>query len=127
MDNLDELYRQMADLTLPECRDTCRIPFYCCSPHACQVTRSWAKEKYGIELEETDHPILPFMGERGCTVAPYLRPLCTVHTCDINSFGYKPGDDQWTDRYFALRDKIADLEYEQEVSNSKPTIHKEST
>lgn len=59
-----------------------------------------------MELQETGHPRLPFMGSDGCIVAPHLRPICTVHTCDINSLGFKKGDPDWTKRYFALRAKL---------------------
>ena len=74
-----------------------------------------AKEDYGIELvpETQPHPKgLLFIGEKGCTVPPYLRPLCTLHTCDVNSFGFKRNDPKgvWTKKYFALRAKIENIE-----------------
>jgi hypothetical protein len=79
----------------------------------------------GITLPKTEHPRLPFMGveivssgfpalskmeETGCTVPPHLRPLCTMHTCDINSCGFKPSDPRWTKEYFKLRVIIERLE-----------------
>lgn len=75
------------------------------------MARSIAKEQWGIELEETGHPTLPFMSATGCTVDPHLRPNCTLHTCDINGLGFKRGDQKWTDRYFKLRAKIEKLEF----------------
>jgi hypothetical protein len=54
--------------------------------------------------------MIPFMGPTGCVVAPHLRPICTVHTCDINGMGFKrgPGSGPWTKRYFELREQIED-------------------
>jgi hypothetical protein len=33
-----------------------------------------------------------------------------MHTCQINSLGFKPGDEKWTRKYFCLRAKIERLE-----------------
>jgi hypothetical protein len=70
-----------------------------------------AKEEWGTELTPTGHPRLPFMGETGCVVPPHMRPMCTMHTCAVNSLGFKMGDMAWTEKYFALRDKIETLEF----------------
>lgn len=108
MTDLPTLYQQMADLTKPECASSCRIPHSCCSPEYCQMAREVAKE-WGVELDETDHPTLPFMGDNGCVVAPHLRPMCTIHTCDIGAFGCKfhpSPDPEWDEKYFRLREKI---------------------
>ena len=40
----------------------------------------------------------------GATV--HLRPICTVHTCSIASLGFKKNDQEWTKRYYELRDKM---------------------
>ena len=74
------------------------------------MARTFARERYGIELSETDHPELPFMGPEGCTVAPYLRPICTIHACPIS---YAPvsnlgGCPTRTKEYFDLRKEIFD-------------------
>jgi hypothetical protein len=106
---LVQLFQQMVDLTAPECALRCRLPHSCCNSYECENTAQYALETYGVTLERTKHPSLPFMGERGCTVAPYLRPLCSVHTCGISTYGCKPGDDEWTERYFNLRDELNDL------------------
>lgn len=106
------LYQQMADLTQPECANNCRVPLSCCDPMYCEMAEQYAKEKYNIDLETTGHATLKFMGEKGCTVAPYLRPSCTMHTCAVNSLGFKPDDKDWTRKYFALRYKIEGLELE---------------
>lgn len=106
------LYQQMADMTAPECATVCRVPHSCCDEFACQMTKMFAKEEYGIALpEQPKKPGDPFknafyLGPDGCTVAPHLRPHCTMHTCAINGLGFKHGDPEWTKRYFKLRTKI---------------------
>ena len=59
-----------------------------------------------VVLTPTDHPRLKFMSPTGCVVPPHLRPLCTLHTCDVNGRGFKPNDPAWTARYFALREQL---------------------
>lgn len=100
----------MAELTLPECKYSCRCPLSCCSVEYCELTKDWAKEKWNIELQSTGHPSLLFMGSNGCIVEPHLRPFCTLHTCSINSLGFKKNDSEWTTEYFKLRDEIGNLE-----------------
>lgn len=74
----------------------------------------YAKDRWNTDLTRTAHPRLPLMGEHGCIAPPHLRPMCTMHTCQVNSLACKPGDPQWTNRYFQLRDQIEDMEYELE-------------
>jgi hypothetical protein len=115
-DKLVQLYQQMADLTAPECAGigpgSCRCPHSCCDAMACSITKGYALEQ-GVALPE--YPPNPkgafYLSEKGCTVAPHLRPLCTIHTCQINSLGFKPGDEKWTKKYFSLRNKIERLEW----------------
>ena len=104
-ETLIQLYQRMADLTLPECQ-TCPIPLRCCDATYCTLAMAWASSRWGVTLERTAHPTLPLMGPEGCTAAPHLRPLCTLHTCYVNNLGYKPDDPVWTERYFALREDI---------------------
>lgn len=101
---LVQLMQQMADLTLPECQK-CRLPLSCCDSMYCEMAMEYAKEELGVTLEKTDHPILPLMGLTGCTAAPHLRPLCTLHTCKINGIG-SSGNSDWDRQYFELREKI---------------------
>jgi hypothetical protein len=108
---LINLYQEMADLTSPECSTVCKIPHSCCDDMYCGLAKERADE-LGVEVKPTGHPTLPFMGPNGCTIAPYLRPLCTFHTCAINSMGFKIADPKWTRKYFSLRDKIEKMEYE---------------
>ncbi len=105
------LYDEMYQMTKLECSSTCRIPHSCCSIEYCLIAISHAKERYGVDLETTVHPTLPLMGKDDCIAAPHFRPLCTLHTCEINSLGYKTGSLEWTEKYFNLRDNIEELEY----------------
>lgn len=109
-EQLIELYKQIAAHTLPECANTCRVPYSCCSPEYCHMAIEHAKNRWGVELPIVGDK-LPLMGSDGCTAAPHLRPLCTLHTCQVNSMGCKLGDMAWTERYFELRDEIEELEY----------------
>jgi hypothetical protein len=110
VEQLIKLYFQMYEHTLWECTYNCKCPQSCCSPEYCEMAQTWAREEHGIELKVTDHPSLPLMGPLGCTAAPYLRPACTLHTCQVNGLGFKPGDDAWTREYFRLRDNIESIE-----------------
>ena len=110
---LVDLYRQMAEMTAPECAG-CRSPHSCCEAEYCLGAEEHAKARWGVEPKRTDHPKLPFMGESRCTLEPHLRPICTVHTCDVASIGCKRGDPEWTQKYFILREKIDVLEWDLE-------------
>jgi len=101
-----EMFQQISDLTLPECRSTCKIPYSCCSPEYCLMAIDYAKDKWKVILTPTKHPKLPLMGKNGCIAEPYLRPLCSIHTCEINSIGIKKNDPEWTKKYFELREKL---------------------
>ena len=109
---LVELYQQMYEMTLPECK-SCRVPLSCCDEMYCRLAEDWAAE-FGVKLEPTGHPTLKFMGQNGCTVPPHFRPNCTLHTCDMNSLGFKRKDLKWTEKYFELRERINQLEQEQD-------------
>ncbi len=116
------LYRKMAEHTGPLCGGpTCFKnarpeeipPNRCCSPEYCEMAIQWAEEIHGVKLDRTGHPTLPLMAVepgKGCTAAPHLRPICTMHACCINSLGFHPDDPKWTDRYFRLRAQIERLE-----------------
>lgn len=107
--HLVSLYRDMAVLTSPECAGSCVVPHSCCQDYYCAETIQYAQESWGITLTPTGHERLPLMGPSGCVAAPHLRPICTVHTCDVANMGFKrrPQPDlQWTKRYFRLRAQI---------------------
>jgi hypothetical protein len=100
-----ELSQIMADHTVGECGD-CARPHSCCSRIYCDAATRYAKKNWGIILKPTGNPDVPFLGKNGCTVPPHLRPLCTVHTCEVASRGIKEGDPDWTERYFELREEM---------------------
>ena len=110
MQTIITLFQEMYELTHPECCK-CRIPYSCCSPEYCEMAIEYAKEDWDIVLERTGHPNLPLMGPNGCVAAPHLRPLCTFHTCGINSLGTS-GNQEWDQKYFDLRERIDDLMWE---------------
>ena len=101
---LIDLFQQMYELTRPEC-DKCACPRSCCSPEYCDMAGEIADEA-GVQLIATGHPTLKYMGESGCIVPPHLRPLCTLHTCDIGNLGFHRTDMEWTEKYFKLREQI---------------------
>ena len=108
---LVSLYRQMAEHTKPEC-GACTVPNDCCAPEYCGMAERWARDKWGVDLTPLKRPgRLPFLQNNECVVLPHLRPLCTLHTCDVNAFGGKLGDEEWTDHYFHLRTQIDYLEW----------------
>jgi hypothetical protein len=107
---LVQLYQEMSDHTKGKCGATCGMlpdlrPHRCCERTFCAAAREYARTEYGIDLVPTGHPTIPYMGPNGCTVAPHLRPICTLHTCEINSVGCTK-DPQWDEKYFELFDDI---------------------
>ncbi len=104
-------YQEMADMTLPKCKQ-CRVPLSCCSPEYCHMAIQIAHEDWGVELKATGHERLPLMGENGCVAPPHVRPLCTLHVCCINGLGFDPHDKPWTEKYFQLRAKITEADFE---------------
>jgi hypothetical protein len=114
--SLISLFDEMAKLTEPECAACAvasRHQFRCCAFEYCAMAEELAKE-FGVQVQkQAVVDTLPYMGPQGCVMPPYLRPLCTMHTCDINSLGFKThgagtqkDKSDWTKAYFALRAKI---------------------
>jgi hypothetical protein len=106
-----ELYAIMAAITEPLCGKTCstrppKSPYRCCSPEYCDFAAQYAKEEFNITLQATGNTELRFMGPNGCTVDPYLRPMCTMHVCDVNAFGFLRSDLTFMEIYDNLRAKI---------------------
>ena len=100
---LVDAFAQLAELTRPKC-GACRAPYRCCSAGNCDAAAEMARELYGVDPKPGDGP-LPFLGPDGCTLAPHLRPLCTVHVCDQ----HLTSDPAFADAYYDLRDKAGDL------------------
>ena len=103
MSELKEVFAELAEHTRPKCA-SCRVPHACCTAAQCEMTKQIALEEFGVELEYTDHPTLPFMTPSGCAVEPHLRPICSVHVCDQH-FGK---DEAWEAKYWALRQRAED-------------------
>jgi len=103
-------WEQMAALTREKCsgigKGACLVPFSCCDRVYCEIAARYAKQEYGVELEKTDHPTLPFMGPNGCTVAPHLRPICAIHVCERSYMADRP----FAKAYFKLRANLDRLE-----------------
>jgi hypothetical protein len=113
-ENLELAYRRMADFTAPLCGpewcgSTGAAQTKCCSAFYCKIALDRAEE-FGVDLEMTDHPELPLMGETGCTAPPYLRPACTLHHCKIYCLGILPSRPDLTAEYFLLRAEVMDAE-----------------
>ena len=110
MDQLVVLYKKMEELTAPLCAggtELCRqfqnFPVRCCHRKYCEGARRFAAEKYGIRLENTGHPFVPFMGKSGCVIPPHLRPQCTLHACEIT---WGNVNREIGGQYFPLRQQI---------------------
>lgn len=69
----------------------------------------------GVALTPIEGASMLFLGPAGCIVPPHLRPLCTRHTCSMNSLGTL-GDAEQDAKYFQLCDQIDQLHYEEAVS-----------
>lgn len=95
---LIDAFQAVADLTAPKCA-ACRAPFACCSKDQCEGTKDFAKEHFGVTLEETGGK-LPFLGDNGCVVPPHLRPLCSVHVCEMHL-----SDPEWSETYMDARER----------------------
>lgn len=105
-------YAEMSEHTKNECAHGCRAPHSCCSPEYGDMAAIVMKLYEAPIPVSTGHLICRFMGPTGCIVEPYLRPICTLHVCCINSLGFKPNDPAWTERYFEIRARIDALESE---------------
>ncbi len=123
MDVLPILYQKMADITSPVCENECSgyrdKQYRCCEIKYCLLAAKFTKEKYSIELKPTGNTELLFMGEKGCTVPPYLRPVCALHACPISYAGISCiGNSEFkTKEYFTLRKEI---ETEAKFQNKLP-------
>jgi hypothetical protein len=107
------LYEEMYQHTKDRC-DGCKGGASCCHSTICEMVAQESWFNWGVELTSTGHPKLPLMGATGCSAAPHIRPLCTVHVCGIQSHGGDPGDPVWTARYWERRNNLRDLELQLE-------------
>ncbi len=104
---LKRKYEEIAELTRPKCLGECPEPGRCCTPAYCDLAELRAKE-YGRAFPYQGHPTLKFLGEQGCVVPPYLRPLCAVHVCEIHLLN----GDAYSEEYFEIREEVCELEEE---------------
>ena len=102
---LQRKYREMTDLTRPKCLGECPEPGGCCRPDYCSQAEARALA-FGIHLPRQPHPTLPYMGEEGCVVPPYLRPLCAVHICEFHLLD----ESAFSRAYFDLRKEVCRIE-----------------
>lgn len=114
-DLLPILYQKIADFTSSscqngtgECAKFAGKKYHCCEQKYCELARRFAKEKYNIDLQDTGNPDLPFMGENGCTVEPYLRPICAMHVCTVSwaAKSHVDGSQEKFQDYMRLRQQI---------------------
>lgn len=108
-EELIQLYQDLADHTLEACKAECPDFGSCCDAFYCEVAQTYALDKWGVRLEPTGHPTLPLMGPKGCTAPPHLRPICTVHFCEMERVERQPDRSRWKERYLQLRRRIDDL------------------
>ena len=114
-ENLIRMYQEMADLTKPKCAK-CRAPHYCCNANQCEATIRYAATE-GVMLTRTDHPDLPLLEVGGgCSVAPHLRPICSVHVCEHHLW-----NERFARKYYELRDAISTAEIEARPEIYGPT------
>ena len=121
---LKDLWQQMADMTRPICMNEggpweqrraqglCMNPGSCCDDMYCEIALQTA-ERMGEALERTSHPRLPLMGPAGCVAPPHVRPMCSLHVCCISSVGFKTNDEEWTRKYFELRETVMRKTYDE--------------
>lgn len=95
-----QLWQDMADLTYEKCQKTCTSLGNCCHGTYCEVAAET------MESDGEKAPPMPFVVDGRCIIPPHYRKICSIHHCKISSLGYDKDDPEWTERYFALRDKI---------------------
>lgn len=108
-----DLAQQMADLTRPRCGGKgCgyngRRKNFCCEKFYCDVAEEYALMHGVTDIPKPGPVDLPYMASDGrCVMPPHLRLVCTVHDCQINSWGFDPEDKEFTDKYFDLRERLS--------------------
>jgi hypothetical protein len=106
-----DAFAELAAHSAPKC-GTCRAAYACCTAEQCETVRDFAQDTFGIALNDAiGNSNLPFLGAKGCVVPPHLRPLCAVHVC-----GQHLKDDDWSEKYWELRERAGDL-LESEISS----------
>jgi hypothetical protein len=100
---LKKMYDEIANLTNEICA-SCPRPYSCCISLGCAHTKFWAKTAWSVKLkEQSSAGDLPFLGDSGCTVRPFLRPVCAIAVCRPSALPAK---------YYDLLREIAEAEQE---------------
>ena|ERR1017187_3868949 len=103
------LWVEMATITAPLCAGdgpgACKVPHSCCDIIYCEMAMEIA-DKLNEPLTPTGNIQLPLMGPHGCIAPPHVRPLCSLHVCCISGAGFNSQDQEWTKKYFKLRNKL---------------------
>lgn len=105
LQKLIDTYQEIADVTKPKCGN-CVVANSCCAPEFCDHAEKVAGQ-HGVKLERTGHKTLKFMGPNGCTVPPYLRPICSMHVCEM----HYARDAEFAEKYFELRSSVDEMEW----------------
>lgn len=114
--DLVEAYKQMAEHTKEECNHCKSLsPTRCCSIEYCNIARAdhnLAGKKPPEPLNL--HGVLYLDENFNCVIPPHMRPMCTLHHCDIASLGFlkRAGGEEWTKKYFELREQINELKFD---------------
>lgn len=106
-----ELSQHMSDHTANECGSPDCRPYKrggCCTQFDCEMAASIAAGmgENVRPLSISNDEVRFFSADQPCVLKPWQRPVCTWHTCKINALGFKPGDVEWTTRYFRLREAM---------------------
>lgn len=108
--SLETNAQKIAELTMKICERRCISLGSCCSTEYCAIAIEEAKE-FGLELQIFEGR-LPLLNPdtKQCTAPPHVRPLCTLHQCDISNVGFVKDSKEDTKKYFLLRQEF-ELEF----------------
>jgi hypothetical protein len=109
---LIQAYQDIANFTRKLCEKHCITRDghigSCCDKMYCEIALERAAQ-YGIELKHVSQRPAFLLNDHGCTIDPWLRPMCAVHVCDkciyFNIEDYN--------EYFRLRNKVDELEWKE--------------
>jgi len=112
-DELVSMYAELASITAKACaaRNGCLNDGkrgMCCEEEICLMVRSRAAD-WGVELDGDP----PYNSDGPCRVPPHLRPICSVHQCEIASIGvFRNLSEEDQRRYWGLREETDLIEFE---------------
>lgn len=100
-------FAKLSALTCTRCQECKSDDTYrCCDKLFCEMVDKSLKMQM-IKAERPNVGGIPFMGEKGCTIEPHLRPMCSAYVCPSH-----------------LRDRSFSREYERIIDkiNKDPSI-----